>query len=181
MLRADAQRNRDAILTTARTVFAEQGLDAPLCEIARRTGVGQGTLYRHFATREELIAALAEQQIDELEALAERTAHSPDAFLAIFTEAARLLRSQRDVSALIASLEDRALVNALRRRFRAVVAAPLRRAQDAGRVRPDLTPDDVGVLLAMVKAAGDRSPAAAGRALGWTCDALRAGLMPSVR
>ncbi|MCA1690534.1 MAG: TetR/AcrR family transcriptional regulator, partial [Actinobacteria bacterium] len=69
-LRADAQRNRDAILLAAGEVFAEEGLDAPLCEIARRAGVGQGTLYRRFATREALVEAIADNHLAELAELA---------------------------------------------------------------------------------------------------------------
>jgi AcrR family transcriptional regulator len=172
-LRADARRNREAILAAARSLFAEQGLEAPLCEIARRAGVGQGTLYRHFAAREDLVAAIAAQELAALEALAGRTAHSPEAFLAIFCEAARRQQVRRDISQLIASLEDRSLIQALRRRFRAIVAEPLRAAQAAGLVREDLSPDDVGTLLSMVRAADERDPAAGERALGWVLDAMR--------
>jgi AcrR family transcriptional regulator len=172
-LRADARRNRKAILAAARDLFAEQGLEAPLCEIARRAGVGQGTLYRHFATREELVAAIAAQQLAALEDLAGRTASSPEAFLAIFCEAARLQQVKRDISQLIASLEDRALIDKLRRRFRAIVTEPLRAAQAAGLVREELTPDDVGTLLSMVRAADERDPAAGERALGWVRDMMR--------
>ena len=173
--RADARRNRDAILVAARALFAEHGLEAPQYEIARRAGVGQGTLYRHFATRGDLIAALAEQQLDRLERFADRVAQSPSGFLDLFAEAARLHRSQSDVSGLIACLDDRALITALRRRFRGIVTEPLGRAQGAGLVRSDLEADDVAILLAMVKAAGERGPAAARRALGWALDAMRAG------
>ena len=79
------------------------------------------------------------------------------------------------MSGLIASLDDRSLIARLRRRFRAIVTDPLARAQAAGRVRADLTPDDVAIMLAMVKAAAERRPSAAERALGWTLDAMRAG------
>jgi AcrR family transcriptional regulator len=57
-LRVDAQRNRDELLDVARQVFAEEGVDASLRDIARRAGVGIGTLYRHFPTREDLLAAI---------------------------------------------------------------------------------------------------------------------------
>ena len=53
-LRADARRNREAVLDAARTAFAAEGLSVPLDEIARRAGVGPGTLYRHFPTKEAL-------------------------------------------------------------------------------------------------------------------------------
>jgi AcrR family transcriptional regulator len=65
-LRADAQRNRERLLAVAREVFAEKGVEAPLEEIARRAGVGIGTLYRHFPTRLDLVGAI---YIDEVDAL----------------------------------------------------------------------------------------------------------------
>ena len=62
-MRADAQRNRDRLVEVAREVFKERGLDAPLDEIARRAGVGAGTLYRHFPTRETLLVAAHHRQL----------------------------------------------------------------------------------------------------------------------
>ncbi|MCU1536125.1 MAG: TetR/AcrR family transcriptional regulator [Humibacillus sp.] len=70
-LRADAQRNRDKILATARVVFAERGTDSSLDEIAKRAGVGPGTLYRHFPTREALVDALMKDWTDRVAADAE--------------------------------------------------------------------------------------------------------------
>lgn len=77
--RADSLRNRDLLLTAAKTAFTELGAQAPLEEIARRAGVGIGTLYRHFPTREALIAAVYAREIEQLAAsadalLAERSA-----------------------------------------------------------------------------------------------------------
>jgi AcrR family transcriptional regulator len=65
-LRADARRNRDALLVVAASQFAEQGVEAPLEEIARRAGVGIGTLYRHFPTRDALIADVYRREVDLL-------------------------------------------------------------------------------------------------------------------
>jgi AcrR family transcriptional regulator len=65
--RADAQRNRDALVAAADEVFAEQGANFSFEEVARQAGVGKGTLYRHFATREYLIAALLQSRFDDLE------------------------------------------------------------------------------------------------------------------
>ena len=64
-LRADAARNREAVLSAAREVFAEAGLDAPLEEIARRAGVGIGTVYRRFGCREQLVSAAVTREILE--------------------------------------------------------------------------------------------------------------------
>src|SRR3954468_9021673 len=69
-LRADAARNREAIVQAAREVFAEQGLDAPLDDIARRAGTGNATLYRRFPTRCDLVAAVfADRMVEHLEAV----------------------------------------------------------------------------------------------------------------
>jgi AcrR family transcriptional regulator len=70
--RADSQRNREQLLETAKAAFTEIGADAPLEEIARRAGVGIGTLYRHFATRDALIAAVYSRAVEQLAASADR-------------------------------------------------------------------------------------------------------------
>ena len=75
-LRADARRNRDRLVEVARSAFAERGLDAPLDDIARRAGVGPGTLYRHFPTREALLAAVYRGDIENLAARARELAAS---------------------------------------------------------------------------------------------------------
>ncbi|MGO1506438.1 MAG: TetR/AcrR family transcriptional regulator [Microbacteriaceae bacterium] len=85
-LRADAQRNRDALLRAAREIFAEEQTDVPFEDVARRAGVGAGTLYRHFPNRDALIAAVYE---GEVAALRDRAYHlmetrPPDEALAAF-------------------------------------------------------------------------------------------------
>lgn len=169
-LRADARRNRDALLAAAAAVFAEEGLDAPLCEIARRAGVGQGTLYRRFATREALVEAIADNHLADLAELAERAGPGPDAFLAFFGDAARLQREDRGLIGLLAAhpLPEPELAGR-RRVFVAIFAGLLERAQAAGRVRADLVPEDVRLLLQMAGVvSGD-----ADRALELVLDAMR--------
>lgn len=70
-MRADAQRNHDKLVAAAREVFRERGLEAPLDEVARRAGVGAGTLYRHFPTRDDLLNALMQAFIGRLDAAAD--------------------------------------------------------------------------------------------------------------
>jgi AcrR family transcriptional regulator len=79
-LRADAQRNRDRLVEVAATAFAEQGVDASLEEIARQAGVGIGTLYRHFPTREHLVEVVYRREVEALCAAADDLAshHSAD-------------------------------------------------------------------------------------------------------
>ncbi|SEH00262.1 DNA-binding transcriptional regulator, AcrR family [Nonomuraea solani] len=78
--RRDAQRNRDALLAAARDVFAEHGLEAPLEEVARRAGLAIGTLYRHFATRAELVRAIFAEKMRLWRDAAEQAAEMDDAW-----------------------------------------------------------------------------------------------------
>lgn len=72
-MRADAQRNRDRIVEVARAVFREKGYDAPLDEIARQAGVGPGTLYRHFPTKDALIDAVMQAWVESVEEATEKS------------------------------------------------------------------------------------------------------------
>ncbi len=106
--RADAERNRRALLDAAVQVFGERGLDATVAEIAARAGVGQGTAFRHFPTKEQLIAATVRDMLDRITATAFEQLEEPDPLLA--------------------------------------------RAQDAGVIRADVTPEDIPLLLCAVSA-----------------------------
>jgi AcrR family transcriptional regulator len=72
-VRADAKRNRDRIVEVARDVFREKGYDAPLDEVAKRAGVGAGTLYRHFPTRDALLDAIMQSWVDRVNEAADKT------------------------------------------------------------------------------------------------------------
>jgi AcrR family transcriptional regulator len=76
--RADARRNVEALLTAARAVFADAGVDAPSKDVADRAGLGVGTLYRHFPRRSDLIVAVFQQEIDACAESFERLTHDPD-------------------------------------------------------------------------------------------------------
>src|SRR3954452_25583966 len=82
-LRADAERNRTRLLDAARELFAERGLDVSMDEIAHHAGVGVGTAYRRFGSRDELIGALFEARMEEYVALAEDALREPDAWVAL--------------------------------------------------------------------------------------------------
>lgn len=94
-MRADAQRNRDRIVEVARTVFREQGYDASLDEVAKRAGVGPGTLYRHFPKRENLIDAIMQSWVESVDEAADKalvTEGSPrDLLLAWFEGYVRVI------------------------------------------------------------------------------------------
>jgi len=87
-MRADARRNYEALLTAARELFLDQGPDAPLDEVAKRAGVGAGTLYRHFPTRNDLVAAVYVTDIEALCDAAEKLAtdERPGAALATYMD-----------------------------------------------------------------------------------------------
>ncbi|MFT4084916.1 MAG: TetR/AcrR family transcriptional regulator [Nocardioides sp.] len=104
-MRADAKRNRDKIVEVAREVFKERGMDAPLDEIAKRAGVGPGTLYRHFPTREELHDAVMQAWVERVNEYADKAlAHEGGPrgqLLAWFTEYVALLTAHKGAAARI--------------------------------------------------------------------------------
>src|SRR6478609_4970304 len=82
-LRADAQRNYDALLAAGKSVFARFGVDAPFEDVAQQAGVGRGTLYRHFPTRDHLFVAILQERVDFLDAKAIELLDAPDAWQAV--------------------------------------------------------------------------------------------------
>lgn len=110
-MRADAQRNRDRLIEVAQQVFKEQGMDAPLDEIARRAGVGPGTLYRHFPSRENLHDAVMQAWVEQVHEYADKAlAHEGgprEQLLAWFGEYVQLLNKHKGAAARItASIGD---------------------------------------------------------------------------
>jgi AcrR family transcriptional regulator len=151
-LRADARRNRDRVLEAARSAFGAEGSDVSLDEIARRAGVGAGTVYRHFATKEALFEAVVFDRIGELVEEARALADEPDpgrAFASFIERLAREGAIKRDLVEALASdgfhlqLGEAPIFRALTD----VLAELLHRAQRAGAVRSDVSVDDVVALL----------------------------------
>jgi AcrR family transcriptional regulator len=180
-MRADARRNVERLLTVAKETFAERGADAPLEEIARRAGVGIGTLYRHFPTREALLETLLRDSFEALRAEADRLLTSPspgdalDSWLRAFATHATTYSGL--VAALNASLRDGE--SGLCMWCKTVNLAGgelLARAQAAGVVRPDVTPDDVLILANAITWATEQAcanPAQAERIHALVMDSLR--------
>lgn len=140
-------------MAAAREVFAASGFDAPLDAIARRAGVGRATLYRNFPDRFALGAAIFEQNLAALEALARAQRGRSDAFMTLLTA---MVEQQVEVQALIPALlvgPSAPDLQALVGRVTRLLAAPLRRARAAGVVRSDLRLADTISVLAMIAAA----------------------------
>ena len=163
-LRRDAQRNREAILTTARQLFAESG-EVPMYEVARSAEVGQATLYRHFPDRSALVLALFAEQLERLERLAAEHAGDPDAIFVLLREvAATQTRFHGMVDCLHGDPCSGSERDELRQRFADLVKPALLEAKAAGRLRRDVTVDDVSLLVAMIDGALGMESDAAGRA-----------------
>ena len=147
--RADARRNYELLITAATKAFAERGADdVSLEEIARRAGVGIGTLYRHFPARQNLLEAVYKDQVDGLEVLEAklRVSESPGAALAEWLRAFTAFgRTKRSLSAaLVATIgKDSALMSECSRVLRTCTQELLTRAQEAGVVRSDVEPTDL--------------------------------------
>jgi AcrR family transcriptional regulator len=151
-LRADARRNRERVLRTAQQLFAEDGLGVSLDEIARRAGVGPGTVHRHFPTKEALYLAVATDQLEQLVAGAKVLAATDDP-AALFTQLSRMMAMGAEnvavKSALVAAEFDlRTAAPDVAADLTRQVADLLDRAHAGGAVRPDVTVDEVMALVA---------------------------------
>jgi AcrR family transcriptional regulator len=151
-LRADARRNREKVVAAASAAFAETGLDAQVEDIARKAGVGVGTVYRHFPTKDALVAALAEEHFERLadtvEAALEERGDGWETF------AATIWRIADTVAADVAWCEIVAghptAVQAASRgqhRLTAVTSTLLARAQESGAMRADVTFADISTIM----------------------------------
>lgn len=175
-LRADARRNRQKVLQAARDAFATAGFAVPLDEIAARAGVGPGTVYRHFPTKEALFEAVITARLSDLIADATRLADADDAGAAFFAFLSRIgeeAAAKRDLSDAIA------VPGSLRDELHAAMQRLLQRAQRAGAVRADVHLSELIVLLKGLLAGIHESdddaagPAAPDRLLAILCDGLR--------
>ena len=146
VLRADAQRNRDRILEAAAEAYAELGPDVTMDEVARRAGVGHGTIFRRFPTKDALRAAVVRMRIDELLVHARELLDRPDAAAAFedfVWAAADACRRDRGLFEGIEQLE----VADAKQELHDVVGQLIRRAQRAGAIRRGLDVSDIGALI----------------------------------
>lgn len=148
--RADAVRNRSLLLDAAAASFAEHGPQVSVAEIARRAGIGKGTVFRHFATKEQLLAAIVCAQLDTLTTLADTLLAAPEptaALLEFMTAAAEQQARDRAFCEVTTTLtRDDAEVNAAAARLYTAADALTARARSRGGIRADVTGRDVVLL-----------------------------------
>jgi AcrR family transcriptional regulator len=150
--RADARRNRELVLRTAARMFAEDGLDVSLGRIARRAGVGAGTVYRHFPSKEILAEAVFADHVDGLVAAADRwAARAPagDALFGFLLEVIERTAAGRAICDVLT--EDRswprAVLAAAVQRYREALDRMLRKAKQAGAVAGDVDAEDLTAVI----------------------------------
>ncbi|MFH8404578.1 TetR/AcrR family transcriptional regulator [Streptomyces sp. NPDC018019] len=179
--RADARRNRALVLQAARSAFEEQGLSVPLGEIARRAGVGAGTVYRHFPSKDALFRATVADRVQLFTDTAEELADAADPVGVFFRFLASVVRLASRNKALCDALEAVAEGGyepsaQADREFGEALGVLLVRAQHAGGVRKDVSLDDVRELLVGCLAMEQRRASAGapqGRMTALMCDGLR--------
>lgn len=178
-LRADAARNRRALLEAAAAEFAERGLDASVADIAHRAGIGKGTVFRHFPSKDDLIAAIVHDRIEGLAELAVSLldASDPGAALLEFMDAAAGHQQQLDLSFLRDAAGVNERLDSQRSALFTAITALVERAKTAGAVRPDVAGMDVILLMCapnhIVSFVPDASPDLWRRYLGIIFDGLR--------
>ncbi|WP_326731555.1 helix-turn-helix domain-containing protein [Streptomyces phaeochromogenes] len=181
-LRADAQRNRQRVVEAARAVFAEKGLDVPLEDIADRAGVGIATLYRRFATREELVVAVFESKLLEHAKAAEEELEARDpwaGFTGYIERICALQAADRGFTdVIVMALPASEEAQRLRDRGYHTLVELIRRAQAAGTMRQDFVAEDIPLLLmataGVIHATRDAAPHAWRRLVAYLLEGFRA-------
>ena len=152
-LRADARRNRERILQSARVVFAKYGADAQIDDVAREAGVGVGTVYRHFPNKEALLAELIREKFRLFAARARESLAQDGEPFAVLVE---LMRHNAQTAAGDAAVQHALLgvgeqiwlqASAEQDDLLAATEQLLARARDAGTIRPDIGALDIGMLM----------------------------------
>jgi AcrR family transcriptional regulator len=184
--RTDAVRNRQLLLRAAAEAFAEQGTEVSIAEIAQRAGIGKGTVFRHFATKDDLIAAIMGEMIDRLVTTGTELSDAADpaaALLEFMTTGIGLLARDRALCEAVGrpSLQHPA-VRAGIDRLCEVAETLTSRARRQGAIRPDITGPDIVLLLAGVQQTAaplaDTHPQLWRRYLRLVFDGMRAQAAP---
>jgi AcrR family transcriptional regulator len=150
-LRADARRNRERVLVAAQVVFGEHGREAQMDDVARRAGVGVGTVYRHFPTKEALIEALAVDRFERILAVGKAALERTDpweAFVEALWSGAELTASDRSFTEIVGEIQGpMPLPLELQQEMNDTFGELMRRAQATGMLRPDLVLDDIPMFM----------------------------------
>jgi AcrR family transcriptional regulator len=179
-MRSDARRNRELVLAAAEDVFSEMGLRAQVEEVARRAGVGVGTVCRHFPTKQALVEAVLEAMYESLLQDARRALEQPDpgkAFHTFFYALSEFQARHRALAEHMATEIDlSASAQTVRDSLRAAIDELVTRAQDSGAIRADIGSADVALLFSGVAhataLAGDLQPALRKRYVALLLDGL---------
>jgi len=157
-MRSDARRNQEQLLAAARELVAERGPNVPLDEVAKRAGVGIGTLYRRFPTKESLLTALVRERFQQFTVIATEVEQTVEPAEALFEMMRRHAEAVVDDAAFQLAMmnlesfqwegieEDKTVLHT-------VVARVIERGKAAGAVRPDLRAEDYGMLMCSTTAA----------------------------
>jgi AcrR family transcriptional regulator len=181
-LRRDAQRNREVIVAAARAAVAAEGVGVPVEEIARRAGIGMGTLYRHFAAKADLIDAVLEEAYEELLSAAEEALAVDDAWVGFrgFLERVFAMHAENRglKDAIATQAGGRTRADAMRSRIRPLLRRMIERAQEQGTLRADFAPEDMPLIFwtgdRVIEATATVAPDYWRRYLGLLLDGLRA-------
>ncbi|HTX29942.1 MAG TPA: TetR family transcriptional regulator [Solirubrobacteraceae bacterium] len=182
-LRADARRNRERLIEAAQTLFRERGLDVSVAEIAEAAGVGRGTLFRNFASKEDLIEAIVAERMYEAAAYGDELLQAEDPGAALFDFLAHMVGTQQLDRALFEALDEtwlgKDVIRPAHHAVLDVVERLLARAQEAGAVRGDVGAMDILMMFKGACAAAASyaqvDPAAMERHL----DLIRASVRPA--
>ncbi len=180
--RRDAERNHRRIVAAARAVLAESGADATVEQIARRAGLGVGTLYRNFPGKEALIDAVLDDAFDEIVRVAEAALEEADAwsgFVDFVHRAAALHAGNSGLRDIVAgSAQGRERAASMRARLEPLIRRIVERAQENGSLRRDFAPEDVPLVFwgtaRVIDLSEPVAPATWRRFLGLILDGLRA-------
>lgn len=181
--RADAVRNRARVLAAAADELAASGMDASVASIARRAGVGKGTVFRHFATRDDLIEAIAIDRFDYLTRLGEElaTAAEPGPALMEFLTAVGWELQRLDLSVMQSLAASSEAARRAHAHLHGVVQLLLERAQANQDIRDDITATDLMLLMGapveITRRVRDADPDLWQRYLAIICDGLRPGAL----
>jgi AcrR family transcriptional regulator len=175
-LRRDAARNRDRLLAAASRVFSEQGLDASVADVSRAAGVGMGTLYRRFSTKDALIDALVQDVLEAIIEMARRALDEPDGTgLELFlVESSAYQAEHRGCLPRLWSTEH-GLIHTARK----LISRLLKEAKLHGRVRDDLSNTDLTVILWSIRGILETTGQLAPNAWQRHLELLIAGMRPT--